>query len=589
MIKNYFSLILLAFTLITTTTYAQTVLAPEVLHYKFNESGTAVTNYASNPPVGTATATIMGGVTQNTVGSSCDGALVGSGISSSTDYLNTGWAPNIGTGAWSIVFTTSGISANSTLYYIFGDVNSNSFRCFTNGVAGDNNWIIRGGGLTDTYINGGALATETTCAFVYDPAMNNLKGYLNGVLVTTVAQTAPNISGTGPFKVMGYSSNVGAPAGGLMEEFSFYSRALTDIEVMQIYERQTTDTISVSSCGDYTAPSGAIFTSSGNYNDTIPNSICGDSIININLTINAPSFDTIQVQTCDSYIAPSGAVFTTSGIYNDTILNLAGCDSIITIDLLLNYSTADTLSVIECDSYDAPDGSQITSSGIYDFLLQNAAGCDSLIHVDLTINNSSSSSITETACFSFTAPDGAVYTQSGNYTAIIPNVAGCDSVISITLTINTINSQTTLNGLTITASETGATYQWIDCGTGLPIAGETQASFTATSNGSYAVEITKNGCVDTSACVSISNVGISEDLESFVAVYPNPVSDVLNIQTNGDQALIFVLSDGSGKEILSERSNDKELTLNMANLPSGIYSLVVTDANTSKTIKIVKL
>ena len=589
MIKNYFSLILLVFTLITTTTYAQTVLVPEVLHYKFNESGTAVTNYASNPPVGTATATIMGGVTQNTVGSSCDGALVGSGISSSTDYLNTGWAPNIGTGAWSIVFTTSGISANSTLYYIFGDVNSNSFRCFTNGVAGANNWIIRGGGLTDTYINGGALATETTCAFVYDPAMNNLKGYLNGVLVTTVAQTAPNISGTGPFKVMGYSSNVGAPAGGLMEEFSFYSRALTDIEVMQIYERQTTDTISVSSCGDYTAPSGAIFTSSGNYNDTIPNSICGDSIININLTINAPSFDTIQIQTCDSYVAPSGAVFTTSGIYNDTILNLAGCDSIITINLLLNYSTADTLSVIECDSYDAPDGSQITSSGIYDFLLQNAAGCDSLIHVDLTINNSSSSSITETACFSYTAPDGLVYTQSGNYTAIIPNVAGCDSVISITLTINTINSQTTLNGLTITASETGATYQWIDCGTGLPIAGETQASFTATSNGSYAVEITKNGCVDTSACVSISNVGISEDLESFVAVYPNPVSDVLNIQTNGDQALIFVLSDGSGKEILSERSNDKELTLNMANLPSGIYSLAVTDANTSKTIKIVKL
>jgi hypothetical protein len=270
-------------------------------------------------------------------------------------------------------------------------------------------------------------------------------------------------------------------------------------------------------------------------------------------------------------------------------MNMVGCDSIITIDLLLNFSSTDSLVLVECDVYNAPDGSQITASGIYDFILQNAVGCDSLIHVGLTIVHSSTSSITETACFSYTAPDGNVYTQSGSYSATVPNTAGCDSVISIALTINVINSQTTLNGLTITSSEIGATYQWIDCGTGLAIAGETQSSFTATSNGSFAVEITKNGCVDTSACVTISNVGISEDLESFVAVYPNPVTDVLSIQTKGEQTLSFVLTDGSGKEVLSARSNDKEIILNTANLPSGIYSLIVTDANTSKTVKIVKL
>ncbi|MCH2022805.1 MAG: T9SS type A sorting domain-containing protein, partial [Saprospiraceae bacterium] len=40
----------------------------------------------------------------------------------------------------------------------------------------------------------------------------------------------------------------------------------------------------------------------------------------------------------DNYTAPSGAIYTVSGIYNDTIPNAAGCDSIITIDLTLGFT-----------------------------------------------------------------------------------------------------------------------------------------------------------------------------------------------------------------------------------------------------------
>lgn len=191
---------------------AQGSLTPEVLYYKFDETGTTVTNYASAPPAGTTTATIMGALTQGS-GSTllCSGSIIGSGNASSTDYVNTNWAPNIGTGSWTISFRSSGISVNSTLYYIFGDGNTNSFRCFTNGVAGSNNWIIRGGGLIDTYINGGALSTPTMCTFVYNNVANTVEGYLDGVLVTTVAQTpgGVNLTGTGPFKVIGYSTNIG--------------------------------------------------------------------------------------------------------------------------------------------------------------------------------------------------------------------------------------------------------------------------------------------------------------------------------------------------------------------------------------------
>lgn len=619
--------------------FGQTLPIPEILYYKFNESGTTVTNYASAPPAGTATANIMGGITQGTAGSSCDGALIGSGLSASSDYLNTGWAPNIGTGAWSIVFTTSGFSNVATLYYIFGDANTASFRCFTNGVAGNLNWIIRGAGITDTYINGGALTSETICAYVFDPVTNTIKGYLNGGLVTTVPQTTVNISGAGPFKVMGYAANVGAPAGGLMEEFMMYNHALTDAEVLQLYLRQTSDTIAVSSCGDYTAPSGAVFTTSGNYNDIIPNSYCGDSIINIDLTISSPTFDTIavsscsdytapsgfvyttsgiyndtisnaagcdsiinidltiltptydtiQVVECDTYIAPSGAVFTTSGIYNDTILNAAGCDSIITIDLVVNYSSADTLSLIECDVYDAPDGSQITTSGIYDLVIPNAVGCDSLIHVDLTILTSTSSIITETVCDSYTAPDGATYTQSGNFVATIPNAIGCDSVISINLTVNSVNSNVTQSGITISSDETGAAYQWIDCGTGLVIPNETSASFTATANGSYAVIVTKNGCTDTSNCIAISTIGLSENSDANISVYPNPATTTLTIQNTSNAAAVFSLMDASGKVLRTVSTSDEKIEWNIEQLPAGIYSLTVNYTHAVNVFKVVKL
>ena len=81
-----------------------------------------------------------------------------------------------------------------------------------------------------------------------------------------------------------------------------------------------------------------------------------------------------------------------------------------------------------------------------------------------------------------------------------------DLCAGITNTV-TINAQT----LTLTCSVTGATYQWIRTDVGnLPIAGATSQTYTPTANGSYACKITKNGCINTSASVTIDKVGIAE-------------------------------------------------------------------------------
>ncbi len=202
---------------------------PELLHYVFDGTGTSVPNLASMPPAGTNTATLIGGHTQGGIGQS-GGALIGTGVSSTTNYLNTNWATNLGTSDWTISFWSSNITPSSTLFYVLGDINSSSFRCFTNGVAGANNWILRGGGLSDVLINGGATAAPHVNTWVYNSTLGNVQAYLDGILVNTVAQGALNINGSGPFKVGAYSGSTGLS--GNMDEVRVYNRALSPAEVL---------------------------------------------------------------------------------------------------------------------------------------------------------------------------------------------------------------------------------------------------------------------------------------------------------------------------------------------------------------------
>jgi hypothetical protein len=298
--------------------YADSV--PELLHYRFDETGTTVTNEASAPPAGTATATIMGAITQTGTDLNFGGggfSLLGSGNGSSTDYLNTGYAPDLTGSSWTISFVSSNIPSSSTLYYVFGETNSGSFRCFTNGVAGPNNWILRGA-FTDVTVSGGATVATHRTTFVYDMTANAIYGYLDGVLVTTVPQTAVTITGAGPLKVMGYITQLGAPAGGLLDDFRLYNRALSAAEVAAI------DTFSIAVVvgngvdiedGDTTPQSaddtdfGGAMTTSGSVTRTFTIRNDGNLDLNIGaLTISGPEAADFVVTSPpgSAVIAPAG-------------------------------------------------------------------------------------------------------------------------------------------------------------------------------------------------------------------------------------------------------------------------------------------
>lgn len=104
----------------------------------------------------------------------------------------------------------------------------------------------------------------------------------------------------------------------------------------------SSSTITTTACGSYTSPSGNyIWTTTGMYSDTIQNFASCDSIISIDLTVNNETSASLTDTACGPINSPSGNfLWTTSGNYMDTIPNAAGCDSVLTVQVTIQ--TVDT-------------------------------------------------------------------------------------------------------------------------------------------------------------------------------------------------------------------------------------------------------
>lgn len=228
--------------------------------------------------------------------------------------------------------------------------------------------------------------------------------------------------------------------------------------------------------------------------------------------------------------------------------------------------------------------STTNDTGVYSVII-NTPSCGSLVssNVTVTVFVPTSSTITETTCSSYIL-NGQTYTETGTYTQTIPNSNGCDSVITLNLTIPVINVTMTLNGETLTAANTNATYQWIDCDTELPIAGETAQTYTPTVTGNYAVILTENGCSDTSDCQAVTIAGIEGlTLSSIYKVFPNPTKGEVMIQTipNSKISIVNVL----GEELMT-MSGNSNYTIDLSRVESGIY--FVKEHTTNQLVKIIK-
>jgi hypothetical protein len=141
----------------------------------------------------------------------------------------------------------------------------------------------------------------------------------------------------------------------------------------------------------------------------------------------------------------------------------------------------------------------------------------------------------------------------------------------LAITVNPLNLTVSNNANTLTSNQAGATYQWIDCNNNnAPISGATNQSFTPTTSGSYAVVVTLNGCVDTSACQTVTIAGIDTEALSkqVFSIYPNPNRGNFTIQST--KGGVFELIDVTGKVINIYTINNTQQTVNEI-IPAGMY------------------
>lgn len=157
---------------------------------------------------------------------------------------------------------------------------------------------------------------------------------------------------------------------------------------------------------------------------------------------------------------------------------------------------------------------------------------------------------------------------------------------------NNIDNTITQIGNQLTSNHVGGSYQWIDCSnSNMHIGGETSQTFSPNSNGSYAVIITANGCIDTSTCVTISDIGIDEEASfNGISISPNPTSSTVNISSpNTLENITISLSDINGKVLIQmEEKTLKNHSIDLSHLCNGMYYIYIHSSTELTYFKVIK-
>ena len=222
------------------------------------------------------------------------------------------------------------------------------------------------------------------------------------------------------------------------------------------------------------------------------------------------------------------------------------------------------------------------TQGIYYDTLLGAANKDSSVVTALYVHEPSFIMEYRTICDGDSSLIHGTWQHAADlYSQSFPSMYGCDSTSHVMLNITNIDKSVGVVGNTLTASTSGANYQWIDCKANFaPITGATSQSFTTQVPGSYAVIISKDGCTDISPCIDIGTIsaGGAKEQGSFVMI-PNPV-------THGELTLLFDkvypeaqirINTIHGEQVLAMHHHTTDrAVISVKGMASGMYMITVT-------------
>ena len=219
--------------------------------------------------------------------------------------------------------------------------------------------------------------------------------------------------------------------------------------------------------------------------------------------------------------------------------------------------------------------------------------CDSVVTVNLNVLASLTGSVTSTIC-----NGGSVIVNGTTYNAANPsgtevysNVGpnNCDSVVTVNLNVlAAIDVSVTNSAPILTSNQAGASYQWLDCNNGYAIIpSATNQSYTTTTVGNYAVEITVGNCVDTSACENINITALNELDISNLSIYPNPTRGELNIEFANSEVSTIHIINMIGETIYHFQNVDSKLTVDLSSMDQGVYFIRINDGLKLITRKVI--
>ena len=476
----------------------------------------------------------------------------GTAITFSATATNEGTTP---TYQWRVNGSNAGTNSNtfSSTTLNNGDIVSctltSSLNCVTTSSVVSNNITIEVNPVVTTSVNISSDSGSTICA---------------GTSVTFTA--VPTNGGTPVYQ---WKRN-GSPVGTNSSNYTISSLNNGDVVTCEMISSLTcpspavaTSNSIVMTVNSSSTPTVSIISSEGN-------SICNGTNVTFTATsTNGGSLPVYQWMLNGAPVGTNSAVYTNSTLTDNDVVSCVLTSNALCPTTLTATSNIITMTVtpgVSSSVFVSSSATNICSGTAVVFTAVPTNGGTPDYQWQVNGSNVGTNSNTFTS---------SVLTDGATVTCLMTSSLGCvvpATVVSngIVMEVISVDGTVTVSGNTLTAVQTGATYQWIDCGNGnAPISGATAQTFTPAVNGTYAVVITRNGCTETSDCILVTTVGIEKLDQNNWNVYPNPVSEQLNVTT--ERAEMIQITDVSGKVVTVEQLKTGHNIIDVNNFAPGVY------------------